>query len=269
MMSCSAGSRPISTANSQTARQWSLAWSDEFSAPDGSPVDSAKWNMETGGNGWGNKELEYYTARPQNAHIEDGMLVITALKESYTGPDNVTREYTSARLNTVGHFTQKYGRIEARIKLPYGQGLWPAFWMLGDNLRQVGWPACGEIDIMENIGRDPSTVHGTIHGPGYSGRGGIAGLFTLPGGARFADNFHIFSAEWEPAVIRFYVDGNLYKTITPANLPPGTTWVFDHPFFAILNLAVGGTWSGTPHSTAVFPKRMLVDYVRVYQARSK
>ena len=252
------------TTSSPIGNPWTLVWSDEFGGSNGSAPDSSKWTLETGGNGWGNNELEYYTNRSQNAQIQNGSLVITALKETYTGPDGVTRNYTSARMNTSGKFEQQYGRFEARIKIPYGQGMWPAFWMLGNNIDKAGWPACGEIDIMENIGKEPAIVHGTIHGPGYSGGAGIGSPFSLASG-RFADDYHLYAAEWEPNVIRFYVDSNLYATRTPADLPKGTKWVYDHPFFLILNLAVGGDWPGAPDNATVFPQTMLVDYVRVYK----
>jgi len=244
--------------------QWTLVWSDEFNGPDGSAPDPSHWTLETGGDGWGNDELEYYTNRPQNVQVQKGNLVITALKENYTGPDRVKRDYTSARMKTAGKFAQKYGRFEARIKIPYGQGMWPAFWMMGDDIDEIGWPTGGEIDIMENIGKEPSTVHGTIHGPGYSGEKGIGSAFSLPSG-RFADDFHVFAVEWEPDAIRFYVDSNLYGTRTPADLPKETKWVYDHPFFMILNVAVGGGWPGSPDNTSVFPQTMLVDCVRVYR----
>jgi len=247
--------------------QWTLVWSDEFSGPNGSAPDSTKWGYDVGGNGWGNDELEYYTSRTQNAYVQDGNLVIQALKETYTGSDGVTRNYTSARLLTANLFSQAYGRFEARIKTPYGQGMWPAFWMLGNNIGQVGWPQCGEIDIMENIGKEPSMIHGSIHGPGYTGGTGVSNSYTLPSGAQFADDFHVFAVEWEPNVVRFYVDSNLYATDTASSLPAGSTWAFDHPFFIILNVAVGGDWPGAPDSTTVFPQQMLVDYVRVYQKK--
>ena len=222
--------------------------------------------FDVGGNGWGNQELESYTDRPRNASLNgEGALAIQALRETYAGPDGVTREYTSARLKTQGTFEQAYGRFEARLEIPRGQGLWPAFWMLGEDIGALGWPRCGEIDVMENIGREPKTVHGTIHGPGYSGGGGIGATFTLPGGALVADDFHVFAVEWEPAAIRFYVDASLYATRTPADLPAGQRWVFDHPFFLLLNVAVGGSWPGSPDATTVFPQVMLADYVRVYR----
>lgn len=253
------------TANAGNPAVWSLVWSDEFDSPNGAPVDSTKWSFDIGGNGWGNNELETYTSRPANADLEGGSLVVKALRETFTGPDNITRNYTSARLLTRNKFTQAYGRFEARIKIPFGQGIWPAFWMLGDNIDTAGWPNCGEIDIMENIGKEPSIVHGTFHGPGYSAANGVTAAFTLPNGRKFSDDFHTFAVEWEPNVMRFYVDGLLYKTRTPADLPPGTTWVFNHPFFIILNVAVGGGFPGNPDGTTVFPQTMQVDYVRVYQ----
>ena len=247
------------------ASKWILVWHDEFDAADGSRIDSQKWTAETGGNGWGNNELEYYTANPRNGRQEHGSLVIEAIREPYTGADGVKRDYTSARLKTQGKFTQAYGRFEARIKMPQGKGAWPAFWMLGDDIGSVHWPNCGEIDIVENIGVEPSTIHGTIHGPGYSGAQGIGSPFTLPNSKRFSDDFHVFAIEWEPTEIRFYVDDQLYATRRPADLPSGTKWVYDHPFFIILNLAVGGNWPGSPDETTQFPQRMLVDYVRVYR----
>jgi beta-glucanase (GH16 family) len=249
--------------------KWKLVWSDEFNGPTGSAVDPSKWVFDLGGKGWGNQELESYTNRPQNAHIQDGNLVIQAQQENYAGADGVSRKYTSARLKTAGRFSQTYGRFEARIKIPFGQGLWPAFWMLGDDLEKIGWPASGEIDIMENIGKEPSTVHGTIHGPGYRGDDGIGAPFTLPGNRRFADDFHVYAVEWEPNTIRFYVDDELYETCTPSSLPAGRKWVYNHPFFLLLNVAVGGDWPGNPDATTVFPQTMLVDYVRVYQRPSQ
>ncbi|HKV78118.1 MAG TPA: glycoside hydrolase family 16 protein [Candidatus Sulfotelmatobacter sp.] len=249
--------------------KWTLTWSDEFDSSNDSAIDRSKWVVEAGGTGWGNHELEYYTNRPQNAFIKDGSLLIKARRENYTGTNGVNRNYTSARLKTASKFSQVYGRFEARIKIPAGQGMWPAFWMLGDDVDKAGWPACGEIDIMENIGREPSTVHGSIHGPGFVGADGIEAPYTLPGKGRFADDFHIFAVEWEPNAIRFYVDDALYVTRTRADLRLGWKWVFDHPFFLLLNLAVGGDWPGNPDATTVFPQTMLVDYVRVYERTGK
>lgn len=249
--------------------KWKLTWSDEFNGPNGSSVDPSKWVVEVGGEGWGNQELEYYTSRKENVYIHDGKLVIEARREDYTGADGVKKNYTSARLKTAGKFSQAYGRFEARIKIPSGQGMWPAFWMLGDDIDKAGWPACGEIDIMENIGKEPSTIHGSIHGPGYTGGDGIEAPYKLPAARRFADDFHVFAVEWEPNTIRFYVDNDLYVTRSRADLHPGWKWVFDHPFFLLLNLAVGGEWPGNPDATTVFPQTMLVDYVRVYQRSDK
>ena len=243
-----------------------LTWSDEFNGPDGSLPDPKKWVIETGGGGWGNNELETYTNRTQNVHLQNENLVITAIKETFTGADGIARPYTSARLKTAKLFEQKYGRFEARIKIPQGQGIWPAFWMLGNDIDSVGWPTCGEIDIMENIGKEPGMVHGTIHGPGYSGGKGPSAAYSLPAG-KFADDYHVFAVEWEPAAIRFYVDDHLYVTRTPADLHAGSKWVYDHPFFILLNVAVGGGWPGNPDQTTVFPQTMLVDYVRVYEKR--
>ena len=246
--------------------RWTLVWSDEFNGPDGSRPDAAKWKFEVGGNGWGNQELQYYTTRPENSFIRGGNLVIQTLQENFAGTDRVARNYTSARMTTQGLFEQAYGRFEARVKIPRGQGIWPAFWLLGNDFGKVGWPACGEIDIMENIGKEPSTIHGSMHGPGYSGDFDFTSVYKLPGGVNFFDDFHVFAIEWEPGTVRFYVDQELYSTFTPSRLPAGRKWVFDHPFFIVLNVAVGGLWPGLPDSTTVFPQAMLVDYVRVYKA---
>jgi beta-glucanase (GH16 family) len=243
---------------------WKLVWSDEFNGPDGSPVDPSKWVLETGGNGWGNDELEYYTSRPQNSYQQNGNLVIKVVAEKYTGDDKVSRDYTSARLKTQGKFSQAYGRFEARIKIPRGQGIWPAFWMLGADIEKTPWPECGEIDIMENIGKEPYLVHSTIHGPGYSGANAIGMPYALSGERKYFDDFHVYAVEWEPNVLRFYVDENLFETRTPADLPKDAQWVYDHPFFLLLNVAEGGSWPGNPDATSAFPQTMLVDYVRVY-----
>jgi beta-glucanase (GH16 family) len=200
--------------------------------------------------------LETYTNAVSNVHLDGQGHLVIHVEKTATG-------FTSARLKTQGLFAAQYGRIEARIKVPFGQGIWPAFWMLGSNITTVGWPQCGEVDIMEQIGREPSVNHGTAHGPGYSGGSGVTSTFTLPGGARFADDFHVFAIVWAPQSIAFSVDGVTYKTVTPASLPAGAAWVFDRPFFLILNVAVGGTFPGSPDSTTTFPQEMIVDYVRV------
>ena len=253
--------RPVS----DTPAGWTLSWSDEFNGSDGSAPDATKWDFDLGGKGWGNHELECYTNRLENAQVRGGNLVVTASSEkAFHCSDGVVSNYTSARMLTRNKFQQAYGRFEARIKIPSGQGMWPAFWMLGDNIGSVGWPASGEIDIMENIGREPAVLHGSIHGPGYIGEAGMSHIFTLPSG-KLADDFHIYAIDWEPDVVRFYIDTTLYATFTRKDLPANGVWEFDHPFFILLNVAVGGDWPGPPDKTTVFPQTMLVDYVRVYK----
>lgn len=239
---------------------------DEFDGPAGATFDHAKWTADLGGGGFGNQELEYYTTDTSNVALDGkGHLVITARAE----PETTTKQcwygrcrYTSTRLKTQGLFGQLYGRFEARIKIPRGQGVWPAFWMLGTNIDKDGWPKCGEIDVMENIGKEPSTVHGTVHGPGYSGGNGIGRAFALQPGA-FADDFHVYAVEWRPGDIRWFMDGTEYFHLTSNDIPSGTSWVFDHDFFIIMNFAVGGGWPGSPDATTTFPQQMVVDYVRV------
>jgi beta-glucanase (GH16 family) len=248
------------TQPARTHKASTLVWSDEFNGTDGTSPDPTKWTYDIGNNGWGNNELENYTSNTANVQQKGGNLVITAIK---TG----TNSYTSARIRTQGLFDHLYGRVEARIKIPYGQGIWPAFWMLGNDIATNPWPKCGEIDIMENIGKEPTTIHGTIHGPGYSGDHGIGSPFSFPNNQKFSDDFHIYAIEWEPTQIRFYVDDNLYATRTSTEIPAGASWVYTHNFFIILNVAVGGGWPGNPDATTVFPQQMLVDYVRVYDLK--
>ncbi|WP_329139545.1 family 16 glycosylhydrolase [Streptomyces sp. NBC_01476] len=237
-------------------------FTDDFNGAAGSAVDSSKWGYETGDN-VNNHEREYYTSGTHNAALDgQGDLVITARKEN---PANYqcwygTCQYTSARLSTPQKFTQAYGHFETRMKLPRGQGMWPAFWMLGTG--SAGWPGNGEIDIMENVGFEPGSVHGTIHGPGYSGSGGIGAGYSLPNGQSFSDAFHTFAVDWAPNSISWSVDGNVYETRTPADLN-GNRWVFDHPFYLIMNLAVGGYWPGDPDGSTTFPQQLVVDYVHV------
>jgi beta-glucanase (GH16 family) len=267
--------RTTTTADLPPA-EWQLLWSDEFNHPAGTPPNPAIWRPEIGDGtlngipGWGNSELESYTNSIDNAATDgSGNLAITARAVGDQAPNLVCWygpcEYTSARLITWDRLEVQYGRIEARLRLPQGQGIWPAFWLLGTNLDEVSWPQSGEIDIMENIGREPATVHGTVHGPGYSGGSGIGQGYDLPTG-NFADDFHLFAIEWTPADIRWFVDNENHFTLTPDEIPAGTEWVYDHPFFIILNLAVGGNWPGYPDKTTTFPQTMLVDYVRVYGA---
>ncbi|TDQ52192.1 glycoside hydrolase family 16 protein [Actinorugispora endophytica] len=239
------------------AAEGQLVWQDEFNGSAGSAPDASKWTHETGAHGWGNAELQNYTTSRANSALDgNGNLVITARREG-------DGSYTSARMITKDKFERAYGRYEARIKLPRGQGIWPAFWMLGDNFPETQWPNSGEIDIMENIGREPHLVHGSLHGPGYSGGNGVTGSYMHPQGWSFADDFHTFAVDWTPDSITWYVDDVPYQTFTPADVR-GNQWVYDHPFFMILNVAVGGQWPGYPDGSTQFPQQMLVDYVRVY-----
>lgn len=239
-------------------RSYQLVWSDEFTGTPGSLPDSTKWTYDIGDNGWGNSELEYYTSRPQNIALDSmGNLAITANQESYGGAS-----FTSARIKTQGLFSQAYGRFEARIQTPYGPGIWPAFWMLGANEDTIGWPQCGEIDIMEQRGQESNINNGSVHGPGYSGAGAITKAYALPNG-RFDTDFHIYAIEWGPNFIDFFVDDYLYEEITPSNVTGN--WVFNHPFYIIMNVAVGGNYVGFPTTGTIFPQTMYVDYVRVYQ----
>ncbi|MEU6576741.1 glycoside hydrolase family 16 protein [Streptomyces sp. NPDC046805] len=250
-------------ADASTPRA-AATFSDTFDGPAGAGADSATWQTETGDN-VDNHERQYYTASNANAALDgQGHLVVTARRENPAGYQcwYGSCQYTSARLNTAGRFTAQYGHVEARMKLPRGQGMWPAFWMLGNDLGQFGWPASGEIDVMENVGYEPATVHGTIHGPGYSGSGGIGAAYSLPSGQAFADGFHTFAVDWSPGSLTWSVDGSVYQRRTPADLG-GRTWVFDKPFFLILDLAVGGSWPGDPDASTVFPQQLVVDSVSV------
>ena len=266
-----------------------LVMSDEFDV-EGAP-NSEIWNYDTGTgfNGWGNNELQYYTGRSENVTVQNGLLVISAIQEDYNGSS-----YTSARLLTKGKFSQAYGRFEARIKVPGGSGLWPAFWLLGENYDVDGWPQCGEIDIMEYRRQEPTMVSGSIHGPGYSGESNPQGHLTKSydlGNDRYDAGFHVFGIEWGPDYINYYIDDVLYNQIRPSDIvvtpadavytlndgvaatdeaeaiePTNVTgdWVFNKPFFIIINLAVGGNFPGSPDNGELFPQNMLVDYVRVY-----
>ncbi len=244
--------------------EWKLIWSDEFDGAAGTPPNPAFWKYDLGGAGFGNNERQFYTDLPENVSMDgSGNLVITA-REDPSGERDChygVCQYTSGRILTAGKVEFTYGRVEARIKLPFGQGIWPAFWMLAANIGEVGWPDSGEIDIMEFIGKEPRNVYGTVHGPGYSGAHAVSKWRTLE--QDVSDDFHTFAVEWEPNVIRWYVDGDLYHTLTPEGVPGA--WVYDHDFFIILNLAVGGYWPGYPDETSTFPQTLLVDYVRVYQ----
>lgn len=247
-----------SNSSEPEEEQWQLVWEDNFDGPAGQLPDSASWGFDVGTD-WGNAQLEYDTDRTENAALDGtGNLAIVARKESYLG-----RSYTAARITTKDRFEPTYGRIEARMQLPWGQGIWPAFWMLGANIDDIGWPDCGEIDIMEYRGQEPSIIHGSLHGPGYSGGQPVTQSYQLMNG-RFDTGFHVFAVEWSADEIRWYVDGTRYQTVRSEDVPG--EWVYNHSFYIILNLAVGGNYVGPPNSGTVFPQTMLVDYVRVYKA---
>ena len=270
--------------SAQTTSGWQLVWSDEFNGAAGTPPDSTKWNYDIGGGGWGNGEAEVYTLSTSNVFQDgNGNLVIRALKDAQGN-------YTSGRLQSgkpgsngtmTADNSWTYGRIEARIKLPFGHGVWPAFWMLGENITQVGWPKCGEIDIMENFGvygnvNDATINNGTIHGYDSSNGNpnhdyppfGVGTSVALPFGETVFDDYHIYAIEWSENKMDFYLDGNLYQTLTPASLLSTGQWEFNAPQYILLNVAIGGTGTflGTPDASVPFPQDMLVDYVRVYQA---
>lgn len=243
---------------------WELVWQDEFEGPE---IDLSKWEHEVNGRGGGNNELQFYTDRPENSYIdqsiEDGVLVIQAHEEAFRG-----KRYTSARMRTLNKGDWTYGRFDIRAKLPYGQGIWPAIWMLPTDNVYGTWAASGEIDIMELLGQQPNVVHGTLH---YGGRwpnnvhSGTS--YTLPTGD-FSEAFHVFTIEWEPGEFRWYVDGEHYQTQTEWHTSDGEYPApFDQRFHLLLNLAVGGNWPGRPNDTTTFPQQMLVDYVRVYQPK--
>lgn len=234
---------------------YSLVWSDEFN---GASLDQTAWSFETGNNGWGNNELENYTDRSNNVTLQDGKLVIHALKENYGGSN-----YTSARIKTQGKKEFTYGRIDIRAILPKGQGIWPALWMLGSNINSAGWPACGETDVMELLGQDPTKVYGTLHYGTSSNQGQKGTSYVLSSGD-FSDQFHVFSVEWKQDQVNLLVDNNLYLTVNNTDLV-GYSYPFNAPFFFIFNIAVGGNWPGSPDVTTYFPQWMIVDYVRVYQ----
>jgi beta-glucanase (GH16 family) len=263
MVNCSSDeNNPSGTINpTDTIPVWNLIWSDEF---DGTNIDLTKWEHEVNGEGGGNNELQYYTDRELNSLIDDGKLVIRALKENYTGPDG-TREYTSARLRTMHRGDWKYGRFEIRAKLPIGQGLWPAIWMLPTDWVYGGWAASGEIDIMELVGHDPVRVYGTLHYGGEWPNNVQSGdSYALSIGS-FTSAFHTFALEWEENEFRWYVDDILYLTQNSWYSDRGSYPApFNQRFHILLNVAVGGNWPGNPDNTTTFPQTMIVDYVRVY-----
>jgi uncharacterized protein (TIGR03437 family) len=256
---------PASPQAPPTGTAWKLIWNDEFNGAAGTQPDSTKWTYDLGAGGWGNQELEDYTNAAENAHMDGAGHLDIHVENPSQGV------YTSARMKTEGLFAVEYGRIEARIKLPAGQGIWPAFWTLGSDIDSISWPACGEIDIMENVGKTPAINYGSVHSCGVSAQAGpctggdynVTAQYTLPSGQVLSDDFHTFAIEWSTQQITFYVDGNSYQTITQTDA--GSAWVFNTPFFVILNVAVGGDFPGPPDSTTKFPQDMLVDYVRVFQ----
>jgi beta-glucanase (GH16 family) len=249
----------------EKATSWKLVWSDEFN---GNSLDMSKWTFNVGGNGWGNNELQYYTDG-SNIKVSDGKLIIEARKMPFAG-----NEFTSARISTQGKASWTYGKIEARIKLPYGQGIWPAFWMLGANIDSVGYPNCGEIDIMEMAGStdgvENATIWGSLHRPDPSATDSDkikseTAFYKNAHGDWFNDDYHVFGIVWSSGQIKFYIDNYLYKKVKiPVSGRDGYS-VFWKPFFIILNLAVGGNWAGSPDATTDWPKQMEVDWVRVYQ----
>jgi len=243
------------------AQEWELVWSDEF---EGEELDESKWSYQLGRGGnyglvnWGNNELQWYTDREENIYIQDGMLHIRALEEEFN-----TSDYTSARIRSINKGDWTYGRFEARAKLPEGQGLWPAIWMMPtDNVYGV-WPRSGEIDIMESLGHETNVVYGSVHYRAGSDNRFRTGTFTLSEG-NFSDEFHTYSIEWAPGVIRFYINDTLYFLATEQQLAP-YNWPFDQDFHWLLNVAVGGNWPGNPDENTTFPQEMIVDYIRVYQ----
>jgi beta-glucanase (GH16 family) len=248
-------SAPLDPARTGT---WTLAWSDEFDGPADSPIDETVWNFDVGNgsDGWGNLQLEYDTPYTTNvSHDGQGHLQIIARKESYGG-----FSYTSGRIHTRDKVSLGYGRYEARLKMPFGTGLWPAFWLLGADFGSVGWPNCGEVDIMELNGAYPLQLHGTVHGPGYSGGSGVGTTHNT--NTPLTTDFHTYAVEIQPQRIAFWFDDIQYQILTSEDLPSGTEWVFDGEFFVLLNLAVGGHYVGDPDFTTDFPATYLIDYVR-------
>jgi len=240
-----------------------LAWSDEFDGPAGASPDASRWQIDTGGTGFGNNELECYTAQPGNVGLDGlGDLALTAQRQTCT-MGGTTRAYTSGKVETTGHVTAAYGSVQARIALPAGRGLWPAFWAVGSDIGKVGWPACGEVDVMENLGQVPGRVFASLHGP-LSGRTGAYGLTAAARLNGKPGAFHVYGVTWKPGFVQMTIDGVPYATYTPTSLGRGQQWVFDTSFNLVLDLAVGGNWPGAPTAGTAFPATMLVDWVRAY-----
>jgi beta-glucanase (GH16 family) len=257
----------LAVAAAAAAAAQRLVWADEFDGPAGAAPSAANWDFDVGGQGWGNEELEFFTSARANSALDgEGRLAIVARNDAASLPPNVTCWYgpclyTSARLTTRGLVQLEFGRVEARLRLPCGQGLWPAFWLLGADIDKVGWPACGEIDVMEQVGYEPRTVHASLHGPGF----GITAPAALRGDRVCgADDFHVFAADWAPDSVAFAVDGAPFANFSRAQVG-GAPWPFDAPMFVLLNLAVGGDWPRAPNASTPFPATLLVDYVRAFQ----
>lgn len=237
---------------------WNLVWEENFDGPADTPPDPDIWTPDLGGDGWGNNQLEYNT--DHNALLDgNGFLAITARAESYD-----TNAFTSARITTKGKLEHGNGRFEADIQIPAGKGLWPAFWLLGSDIDTVSWPACGEVDILEAKGEDPGVIYSTVHGPGYSGAGGISADYPLQDGS-FAEGMHRYAVDIDPDHLSFWVDDARVGVVRPGDLPENTNWVFNQSYFLILNLAVGGNYVEAPDDPSVFPATLLVDAVRIYE----
>ena len=262
----------LGVANADAPKGYKLVWSDEFTptvnhklgqpTPVPGAPDSLKWDYTLKKDN--QDELQTYTTSTQNASVVKDKEALDGYALKIQAIKDKKGTLTSARLATKDKYSFQYGYVECRAKLPYGQGMWPAFWMLGTDIDKVSWPACGEVDIMEAIGKDPGINYGSIHGPGYIG-GKLGDKYTLPNGELYKDAYHTFAIEWTPKRVKFFMDDKLYANFTPKDLPPDSTWAFEHPFYLILQLALGGSWGENPDDTTVFPQSLMVDYVHVYQ----
>ncbi|MFL5557093.1 MAG: family 16 glycosylhydrolase [Gemmatimonadaceae bacterium] len=269
LIGCTSQKTPVISPTPSAA--WARVWSDEFDGPAGARIDTTVWHYDTGDGcsrglcGWGNTEKEYYLSSPANIALNgNGQLMIVARRAQAELPCYYGRcLYSSAKVTTRGTMLAEPGRVEARIKLPRGQGLWPAFWMLGQRCLETRWPDCGEIDIMENKGSQPTTTSSAVHGPGYSNKTPFTHARAIARGN--AEDFHTYAVEWDSVRVRFFIDDAAHYSVTRAAVAKYGRYVFDQPFYLILNLAVGGTFDGDPQSDAIFPATMLVDYVRVYK----
>lgn len=260
---------------SSSAASWSSAaevyeagdrkpsWSDEFSGHAGRAPDPDKWRYDLGATGWGNQELQRYTAGRRNSRL-DGHGHLRIIARHRQGSGNRRGSYTSARLKTAGKFSFRYGRVAVRAKLPEGRGLWPAFWMLGGGFPQIDWPFCGEIDVMENLGHNVRISSAFVHGPGSLADTGVGGFHRSE--SSLAKRFHVYSATWKEKLVAFSVDGEIFRRVLKSEYPTGQTWAFDQRMFLLLNLAVGGSWPGKPSPKTRFPARYVIDWVRVWKA---